>query len=180
MDESPLPTETEATAEATRSPRVFRFSLGTLMILVLMMATISGMSVRMNHLLKTTSNSLAIDAPALAVIAITITAIAIVSVRRGTLHQGMLQITVCCALVLVTVGLMEAEWTRALRYWFQACFALTVALPLLLRRFAVGNGGTDPRRAWVLWTSEVLLAAFANVVLVLLGILIQIILTEEL
>jgi hypothetical protein len=77
---------------------------------------------------------LAIDAPAIGLIAITQTAIAIVSARRGTLNQGLAQVALCCTLVVATVGLIEADLMRALPYWFQAYFALAGALPLALRR----------------------------------------------
>jgi hypothetical protein len=166
--------EPQALPDAAPAPSVspprrrFRFSIGTMMLFVLTAASASAMAARLHHLLQG-DERWAIDVPALGTLAISLTAVAIVSVRRGTLHQGMLQVALCCALVLATVGLIEADWTRALPYWFQTCFALIVALPLALRR---------TERPWSLWASEVLLGAFANLMLVLVGVFLQFLMLE--
>ena len=57
----------------------------------------------------------------------------------------------------------------AIRYWFQACFAATVTLPLIARRIAKSSLPRGPRRNWWKKTCEAVFFSFVNMMLITAG-----------
>jgi hypothetical protein len=154
--------------------------MAAIMMLVVTAASAAALFAQVHKIVNPRrGNDWLIDAPAVLLIAIGLTAVAIATVRKHTSVQMMIQMTITCLMLLVLFHLLElqsakANWPeRAVRYWFQACFALTVVLPLLAKRLVASEMEPGPRRDWWQFTFESVLASFANLILVLIGVLIQ-------
>ncbi len=172
MDEPQPPTDAEPSASVP--PRRFRFSLGSLMVFILTAAAASALYAKIIELLNGTANPIsAYDVANVVLIALLLSSTIVVCIRRETVNQGMFQVTLSCVVILATLALIEENLVRLLLYWAQLCFAVLLVLPLVLRRLALDGEETESRRAWLVWVAEVLLGSFANIILVLLGILIQ-------
>ena len=113
------------------------------------------------------------DPPILFLIAILLTALALGSWKEHTPFQIMLQITLACVGYLILIQIGEAKFERAIRYWFQTTFALTVCLPLIGRRYVKAKLARGPRRDWWKKTWEAVFFSFLNLVLVCAGGLFQ-------
>jgi hypothetical protein len=118
------------------------------------------------------------DAPTLALLAIFLTAIALAALKQHSPVQAMLQATLTCLGCLTWIWIAEAHFGRALRYWFQAAFGLTVTLPLLGRAIVKSRLPRGPRRDWWKKTCEAIIFSFLNLLLVFAGAVIQVFLIE--
>ena len=118
-----------------------RFSMGTIMMFVLMAAAGMALFVKIQHL----TDSVAapgvlppgwnLDIPSLFLLAIVLTSMALGSWKEHSAVQIMLQVTLACVGCLTLIWIGEAKYERAIRYWCQGTFAATVTLPMLGRRF---------------------------------------------
>ena len=164
-----------------------RFSMATVMMLVVAAAAGSAVFAKFHELF--TSGGIAfrgksreIDYPATIVLATALAATAIGAARRhGTLRTFLLaSVTYLMLLALAQTIDQATIWKlRALRYWLQGCFAITVVAPLLaIRAFGLGDVGESPRQRWLRLTLESLIASFLNLVLVGVGVAFQMFLLE--
>lgn len=152
-----------------------RFTLATVMVAVLASAAGAAMVVRVYRLFG--GGEAGTDLAALLLIAVVLTAVAIGCWRRSSLVAVLLQITVCCAFI---AGIAEAVVLvpRVSRYTLQIWFALLVVLPLGMRRFAASHVQSEPRGSRLLALSEFLLGCGANLLLVWVGMLLQLVFIE--
>src|SRR5262245_50579205 len=125
-----------------------RLSLSTLMMFVLMSAAGAALFAKIWQHSEGAGLGWQTDVPTLFLLAIALTAVALASWKEHTAVQAMLQITLACLGCLVLIWIGEAGFGRALRYWFQGMFALTVSLPLLARRYVKSELPRGPRRDW--------------------------------
>ena len=114
-----------------------------------------------------------IDVPTLFVLGIVLTALALGFWKSHTAVQIMLQVTLACLGCLTLIWIGEAKYTRAIRYWFQACFAATVTLPLIARGIVKSSLPRGPRRNWWKKTCEAVFFSFLNMMLITAGGLFQ-------
>ncbi len=114
-----------------------------------------------------------VDSPTLVVLAIVLTAVALGAYKAHSAAQVLLQVTLGCLGYLSLLWLFESESYRILTYWFQTTFAVTVAGPMLARRFVKSSMPRGPRRDWWKKTLEAVVFSFFNVLLIALGAFIQ-------
>jgi hypothetical protein len=156
-----------------------RFSMGTIMMFVLMAGAALALFTKIQHLTGVVTRPAGtlpgwkIDVPSLFLLAIALTAIALGSWKEHTAVQTMLQVTLTCLGCLTLIWIGEAQYERAIRYWFQATFAGTVTLPMLARRFVKAGLSRGPRRDWWKKTCEAVFFSFLNMMLVTVGGLLQ-------
>lgn len=160
-------------ASAEESTRRLRFTMRTLMIFVLTAAVASAMFGELARLLKGLPMNLAIDVPSIVLTAIALNAVALGCLLRLSVDQVLVQITVCCLLVLAGAWLWEWKLDRGLRYWLQASFAAVVVLPLLIKAAAMSEDDPSTRSRRVVAGVEVLLLAYANYVAILVVAMFQ-------
>lgn len=165
--------------------RRFRFSMAAIMMLVVTSASAFALFMKVRAMLDTaranprSNSSWPVDSPAILLIGIELTAIAIAAVRKHTAIQMMIQATLACLMLLVLMYQLGHPSgignfvERTSRYWFQSCFALTVVLPLLAGRLLSAEMEPGPRLMWWRGTMESVLASFANLMLVGVGVLVE-------
>lgn len=162
--------------------RRIRFSMRSILMLVLTAAAASALFAKVSSLLAGRPSDWRVDAPALLLLGIGLTALAIGTVRRHTAFQTMLQATLSCVMLLVLVQFTDLRndfrAIRAALYWFQGVFALTVALPLLAWRLLLAEMEVGGRRDWWRGTMEAVVASFFNLALVAIGALLQLLTLE--
>ncbi len=162
-------------------PKV-RFTLGTVMMIVLFAASASALFARICHLLEENPPAnmpgWKYDSAAVVILAIGLTAVALGSLKSHSAAQTMLQGTLACLGYLSLIQLAEGDHPRLLLYFFQALFAVLAALPLLARRFVKARMDRGPRRDWWKRTCEAVFFAFLNMILVLAGIFLQVFVVE--
>ena len=153
--------------------RKIRFSMGTIMMFVLTAAAMALFAKIQQHTDAVTPPGWKIDVPSLSLLAIVLTAVALGSWKEHTAIQTMLQVTLTCLGCLTLIWIGEAQYERAIRYWFQATFAATVTVPMLARRFVKSELPRGPRRDWWKKTCEAVFFSFLNMMLVTVGGLLQ-------
>jgi hypothetical protein len=154
--------------------RKIRFSMGTIMMVVLMVATAMAQFVKIQqHTDALIPPGWKIDVPSLFLLAIILTALAFGSWKEHTAVQIMLQVTLACFMSLTLIWIGEAKYERAIRYWCQGAFAATVTLPMLARRFVKSGMSRGPRRDWWKKTCEAAFFSFLTMMLVTVGGLVQ-------
>src|SRR4051794_10553872 len=93
----------------------FRFSMAAIMMLVVTAAAASAVFAKVRSLLLAntaiSTSPWVTDAPALLLLGIVLTALAIAAVRKHTAVQAMLQVTVACLALLPVLYLEEASST---------------------------------------------------------------------
>jgi hypothetical protein len=169
-------------AEAMQLIRKIRFSMGTIMMFVLMAAAAMALFVKIQHLVDGTQLYAAgaippgwnFDVPSLFLLAIALTAVALGSWKEHSAVQTMLQVTLACVGCLSLIWIGEAKYDRAIRYWCQGTFAATVTLPMLARRFVKSGMPRGPRRDWWKKTCEAAFFSFLTMMLVSAGGLVQV------
>jgi hypothetical protein len=154
--------------------RKVRFSLATVMMLVVMAAASAALFIKVRHHTPDAKPYLKIDTPVLFTLSIVLTATALGSLKSHSAVQTMLQATLACLGFLSLVGLAEQGLERPLLYWFQASFGLFVTLPLLARRIVKTEMDRGLRRDWWKKTFEAAFFSFLTMMLVLLGLLLQV------
>lgn len=151
-----------------------RFSIGTLMVLVLASTLVVALFFQLVKLSESIgSGLLGGHGPAVLVLAIVLTAVALGCWRGASLDAIGFQISTCCALALVAIGFHQAGWYRPLIYWFQGVFALTIVTPLVGRRLS-----PRARPPWVDAAGQALFLSGCNLLLVLVGTSLQLFLFE--
>jgi hypothetical protein len=159
--------------------RLIRFSMGTIMMFVLMAAAAMALFVKTQHLTDSITApgvlppGWNLDVPSLFLLAIALTAVALGSWKEHTAVQIMLQVTLACFSCLTLIWIGEAQYERAIRYWCQGTFAATVTLPMLGRRFVKSGLPRGPRRDWWKKTCEAIFFSFLTMLLVTAGGLLQ-------
>jgi hypothetical protein len=154
--------------------RKVRFTIATIMMLVLMSASASALFAKiLQHTGAITVPGWKVDVPSLFLLAIGLTAVALGSWKEHSAVQVMLQVTLTCVGCLTLIWIGEAQYDRAIRYWFQATFAATVSLPLLARRLVKSGMPRGARRDWWKKTCEAVFFSFLNMMLVTAGGLFQ-------
>jgi hypothetical protein len=154
--------------------RKFRFSMATIMMMVVTAAVASALFAKArDHVPNAQYPYLSFDAPAIFVIGITLTAIALGALKAHSSGQIMLQIVLAYLAYLGLISLAEVGAVRPLLYWFQACFALLATAPLIARSFVKAEMERGPRRTWWKKTTEAVLFSFFTIVLVLISSFLQ-------
>jgi hypothetical protein len=156
--------------------RKIRFSMGTIMMFVLMAAAAMALFVKIQRLTDGTPipPGWNLDIPSLFLLAIVLTAVALGSWKEHSAVQTMLQVTLACVGCLSLIWIGEAQYDRAIRYWCQGTFAATVTLPMLARRFVKSGLPRGPRRDWWKKTCEAIFFSFLTMMLVTVGGLLQV------
>ena len=165
-------TEAEGAAEAPiRRPRGIQFPLRTLAMLVVTAAAASALfaKIRMFAGGVAPTGFWRLDVPVLFLLALVLTAVALAAWKEHTAVQAMLQITLACLGCLALIWVSEAGLERAVRYWFQATFALTVTLPMVLRAQVKRRLPRGPRRDWWKKTCEAMFFSSLNLLLLAAG-----------
>jgi hypothetical protein len=154
--------------------RRVRFSMGTIMMFVLMAAAVMALFVKIRqHTDAVLPAGWKIDVPSLFLLAIGLTAVALGSWKEHSAVQTMLQVTLACVGCLTLIWIGEAQYERAIRYWCQGMFAATVTIPMLARRFVKTGMARGPRREWWKKTCEAITFSFLTMILVTAGGLLQ-------
>jgi hypothetical protein len=162
-----------------RVARLIRFSMATIMMFVLTVAAGMALFVKISeHTDGALPKGWNFDVPCLFVLAIVLTAVALGSWKEHTAVQIMLQVTIACFSCLTLIWIGEAQYERAIRYWCQAAFAVTVTIPMVARRFIKSSMPRGPRRDWWKQTCEAAFFSFLTMLLVSAGGAIQILLGE--
>jgi hypothetical protein len=162
-----------------RPVRKLRFSMGTIMMFVLMAAAAMALFVKIQRLTDAIlvggpiPPGWNLDIPCLFLLAIALTAVALGSWKEHSAVQTMLQVTLACVGCLSLIWIGEAKYERAIRYWCQGTFAATVTLPMLARRFVKSGMSRGPRRDWWKKTCEAIFFSFLTMMLVTAGGLLQ-------
>lgn len=166
-----------------RSPRAslvaliagrLRFSIADGAMFVLAAASASALFAKI-HAMSVLKNETTwkFDSPTLVLLAIVLTAVALGAYKAHSAAQVLLQVTLGCLGYLSLLWLFESDSQRMLVYWFQSAFAVTVAGPMLARRFVKSSLPMGARRDWWKKTLEAVVFSFFNVLLVALGAFIQ-------
>jgi hypothetical protein len=156
-----------------------RFSMGTIMMFVVMAAAGMALFVKIQRLTESVAAPAGLppgwklDIPSLFLLAIALTAVALGSWKEHSAVQLMLQVTLACFGCLTLIWISEAQYERAIRYWCQGTFAATVTLPMLGRRFVKSGLPRGPRRDWWKKTCEAIFFSFLTMLLVTAGGLLQ-------
>ena len=154
--------------------RKIRFSMGTIMMFVLMTAAVMALFVKIRqHTDGVLPAGWKIDVPSLFLLAIGLTAVALGSWKEHSAAQIMLQVTLACVGCLTLIWIGEEQYERAIRYWCQGMFAATVTIPMLVRRFVKTGLPRGPRRDWWKKTCEAAFFSFLTMMLVSAGGLVQ-------
>jgi hypothetical protein len=159
--------------------RMIRFSMGTIMIFVLMVAAGMALFVKIQQHTEglvrpaVLPPGWTLDVPSLFLLAIALTAVALGSWKEHTAVQIMLQVTLACFSCLTLLWIAEAQYERAIRYWCQGTFAATVTIPMLARRFVKSGLPRGPQRDWWKKTCEAVFFSFLTMLLVTAGGLLQ-------
>jgi hypothetical protein len=152
----------------------FRFSMGSLLMFVLMAAIASALFVKIRHYSEAiTQVGWKIDAPSLFLIGIALTAVALAAWKDHSGFQVMMQVCLTCLGCLTFLWIAEGKHDRAVRYWFQASFAVMVTLPMLGRMYIRRTMPRSPIRKWWKKTFEAMFFSWLTLMLLSLGGLVQ-------
>jgi hypothetical protein len=159
----------------------FRFSIGTLMMFVVAAGAGSALYVKAGlHTGASGVAGLKTDVPVLLLLAIGLTTVSLGAWKDHSVVQMLLQGTLACLGCLALIGMSEAGLARAVRYWLQGTFAVTVMLPLLGRRYVKARLPSGPRREWWKKTCEAIIFSFLGLLCVSVGGFIQLMVTAVL
>jgi len=154
--------------------RKMRFTMATVMMLVVTAAVAFALFAKArDHIPTAQYPYLAVDAPSVFVISITLTAIALGALKAHSSGQIMLQIVLACLAYLGLISLAELGALRPLLYWFQSCFALLATGPLIARSYVKAEMERGPRRTWWKKTTEAILFSFFTISIVLISSFLQ-------
>jgi hypothetical protein len=143
------------TAPASRPARRLRLRLATLLVLVVASAPALALYAKMLEHIGPGD----LDAPAVTLLAIVLTGIAVGAWRRASPGQVIAQIGLACAALLV---LVEISFTRLVNYWLAIVVAVTIVVPLLARSQASATQGSGTGSRRVAWASTMLLNVALN------------------
>jgi hypothetical protein len=165
--------EEDSGNRAMRLLRKIRFSMGAIMMFVLMTAAAMALFVKVQGYTPNLPPGWKVDVPSLFLLAIGLTALALGSWKEHSAAQVMLQVTLACVGCLTLIWIAEAQYERAIRYWCQGMFAATVTIPMLARRLVKSGLARGPRRDWWKKTCEAVFFSFLTMMLVTAGGLLQ-------
>jgi hypothetical protein len=166
-------------SEAMGLIQKIRFSMGTIMMFVVMIAAGMALFVKIQNLTvwvvipARLPPGWKFDVPSLFLLAIVLTATALGSWKEHSAVQLMLQVTLACLGCLTLIWVSEAQYERAIRYWCQGTFAATVTLPMLARRYVKSAMPRGRTREWWKKTCEAVFFSFLTLLLVSAGGLLQ-------
>ncbi len=153
--------------------RLLRFSMGTIMMFVLMSASAMALFVKVEEYARPLPMGWKLDVPVLLLVAIGLTSMAMGFWKDHSASQVMMQIAIACVGCLTLIWVAESEYERAVRYWCQSAFAVSVTLPMLVRRLVKSRMPRGPRREWWKKSCEAVFFAFLTVILISAGTLYQ-------
>lgn len=154
--------------------RKLRFTMATAMMLVVTSAVAFALFTQArDHVPNAQYPYLRVDLPAVFVISIALTAIALGALKSHSAGQIMLQMVLAYLAYLALVILAEAGAHRPLLYWFQGCFALLATVPLIARSYVKSEMERGLRRTWWKKTTEAVLFSFFTIFLVLVSSFLQ-------
>ena len=154
--------------------RKFRFSMATVMMLVVTAAVASALFAKArDHIPANQYPYMKVDAPAVFVASIVLTAIALGVLKAHSAGQVMLQVVLACLAYIALISLAEAHAFRPTLYWFQASFAVLAVGPLLARAYVKAEMERGPRRTWWKKTTEAVLFSFFTIFIVLISAFLQ-------
>lgn len=151
----------------------FRFSMGTIMMFVLMSASAMALFVKVYEYTNPLPMGWKVDVPVLFLVAIGLTSMALGFWKDHSASQVMMQIAIACVGCLTLIWVAESEYERAVRYWCQSAFAVSVTLPMLARRLVKSRMERGPRRDRWKKSCEAVFFAFLTVILVSAGAMYQ-------
>ena len=149
-----------------RWPRV-RISIATTMLIVLTASLAAATFTKTRMLFDRTSTD-AIDYPAVFVLAITLTGIAIGGVRRYGLNQTLLHISTAFAIVSTAILFAEIHARLAL-YWLEFIVAFTVAVPFAVQALLLRSRPQSCEKRRIKRWTELVILAHLNVALAIAG-----------
>lgn len=150
-----------------------RFSMGAIMMFVLMTAAAMALFVKIYGYADELPPGWKVDVPSLFLLAIGLTALALGSWKEHSASQIMLQVALACVGCLTLIWIGEAKYERAIRYWCQGMFAASVTVPMVARRFVKTGMPRGPRRDRWKKTCEAVFFSFLTMMLVTVGGLFQ-------
>ena len=154
--------------------RKMRFTMATVMLLVVTSAVAFALFAKArDHVPNGQYPYINVDAPAVFVISIALTAIALGALKAHSSGQIMLQVVLACLAYLGLITLAEIGAVRPLLYWFQVCFALLATAPLIARSYVKMEMERGPRRTWWKKTTEAVLFSFFTICIVLISSFLQ-------
>jgi hypothetical protein len=154
--------------------RKVRFTMATVMMMVVTAAVASAVFAKArDHIPTAQYPYLSVDVPAVFVISIILTAVALGALKSHSPGQIMLQIVLACLSYFGLISLAEAGAVRPLLYWFQISFALQAALPLIARSYVKAEMERGPRQAWWKKTTEAVLFSFFTIFIVMVSSFLQ-------
>lgn len=161
--------ERDSTSPALASlPKSVRFSIADGVMLIVAAALASALYAKIYETTKGWT-MFQHDGPILVVLAIVLTAVALGSYKAHSVAQIFLQVALGCLGYLSLIWIAETTLLRPLVYWLQVSFALTVAVPMLARRFVKTTMPRGPRRTFWKKTLEAIVFSFLNLMLVATG-----------
>ena len=156
----------------------FRISLGTMAMVILTAAAAAALYAKVHALAGIPGLAgMKTDVPALLLLAIGLTSVALGSWKGHSAVQVMLQGTLACLGCLTLLWTARLGLIRPVRYWFQGAFALTVTLPMLARHYVKSALPRGPRRDWWKKTCEAVFFSGLGLLLVSVGGFLQLIVT---
>lgn len=164
------PGSTEAPGRSGKSMSRWRVSLATLMLMVLTAALGVATFVKVRLQFDPVSTE-ATDLPAVFVIAVALTGLAIGGARRYTTDQTLIHISTAYA--VVTSGILFAEMSdRLALYWLEIVVAATIAVPFTVQALLLGARRRErcEKRRIKRWV-ELLILAHLNIGLAFVGTL---------
>lgn len=152
-----------------------RLTMATVMYLVVTAAAATALMVRLGRHIPPIpqGTTLRYEIAGLFVGAIVLTAVALAARKRHSAYLAMVQITVACLAFLSLISIAEVSTFRPVLYWYQATFAVLVVIPLVIRRIIKLRMDKSPLRASRMKLCESFAFAFLNLVLVMIGVLVQ-------
>ncbi len=155
-------------------PPKLGFSMATVMMLVVTASFASALFAKAcDHIPANQYPYMKVDAPAVFVASIALTAVALGALKSHSVEQVMLQVELACLAYIALISLAEAGAFRPMLYWFQACFAVLAVGPLLARSYVKAKMERGPRRTWCKKTTEAVLFSFFTIFLVLVSSFLQ-------
>jgi hypothetical protein len=154
--------------------KYIRFSMGTIMMFVLAAAAGSALYAKVRSYSGVIPHTgWKTDVPILCIVAVALTAVTLAAWKDHSSVLAMLQFSLACVGCLTLTWIVEAQWERGVRYWYQGTFALTVTLPILIRSYAKTRMPRGPRRDRAKRVCEAVFFSYLNILLVTIGILLQ-------
>jgi hypothetical protein len=150
--------------------RKMRFTMATVMMLVVTAAVAFALFAKArDHIPTATHPYMNVDAPAVFVISIALTGMALGALKAHSPGQIMLQVVLAYLAYLGLITLAEAGAFRPLLYWFQASFAILAVGPLIARSYVKAEMERGPGRTWWKKTTEAILFSFFTITIVLVS-----------